>query len=64
MKKYLETLLLKYDYIPTNGKNKQITNNLKLHPFKLMCDINLNDRLSFSLRKPQITCAWVIKILL
>ena len=56
-----ETLLLKYDYIPTNGKNKQITNDLKLRPFQLMFDINLNDRLSFSLLRPQITCKWEIK---
>ena len=49
-----ENLLLKHEYITTNGKNKQITQDLLQHPFKLLFDIIPNDLLSFNIIRPQI----------
>ena len=56
-----EELLLKYEYKTKNNISKELSLDLSNQPFKIMFDIITNDRLSFSILRPQMKGMWEIK---
>ena len=57
----MEDLFLKYEYKTKNNISKELSQDLSNQPFKIMFDVFTNDRLSFSIHRPQMKGMWEIK---